>query len=338
MEQKKLKDEISRGELGKLYLLYGEERFLVQYYATEIAKGHHKDTFEGAVPAHEIMIAADTIPFSPGKRLIYVKDSNLFTAPRKADAEEIANYLEKIPDDTTIVFIESEVDKRGRLFKKIVKMNADVYCETPAPPAMTKWIIRTMKEKGKIISDGNANTLQRTCGTNMANLFTEMDKLAHYLGNKTDVSSADIKDICTPTLEARIFDLVKAMGAGNASSALNHYRNMLFLKESPFVILSMIIRQLRIILLCKVASEKNLPRPQIAKDLNIRDFVISEALTQGKRFTKDELITALKNCQDTDTKIKTGLLSPEIGVEVLLAGLSVLNVQKIFTRMIVLYL
>jgi len=318
MEQKKLKDDLAAGKLGKLYLLFGEERFLVQHYAAEIEKGHLKDVFEGAIPVKEIIMAASTLPFLSEKRLIYAKDSKLFTSERKTEAEEIAEYLPNIPDDTTIVFIESEVDRRVRLFKKVQELGLAVNCEPPTPQILTKWITRTMKEKGKTISD--ANFLIRNCGTNMANLFQEMDKLVYYCGDKENASNEDIKAICTPTLEARIFDLVKAMGTGRASDALNHYRNMLFLKESPFVILSMIIRQLRIILLCK--CKKNMPRPQIAKELNIRDFVVSEAWEQGKRFNQEQLISALKNCQSTDIKIKTGLLSPEIGVEILLAELS----------------
>ncbi|MCL2217645.1 MAG: DNA polymerase III subunit delta [Defluviitaleaceae bacterium] len=322
MEQKKLNDDLAKGELGKLYLLFGEERFLVNHYATAISQGLHKDVFEGVADPREIMMAADTVPFLPGKRLIYVKDSKLFTSERKTDAEELVEYLPKIPDDTVLVFVESEVDRRLRIFKKVSEIGLAVNCEPPTPQVLTKWIVRTMKEKGKTISESNANVLQRTCGTNMANLFQEIDKLAHFCGEKKDVSPEDITAICTPTLEARIFDLTKAMGAGRASDALKSYRNMLALKESPFVVLVMIIRQLRIILLCKCAEEKGLPKAQIAKELNIRDFVISEARAQGRRFSKEQLLAALKNCQDTDIKIKTGLLAPEIGVEMLLAGLS----------------
>jgi len=331
MEQKKLKDDLSNGILGKLILLFGEERFLVSHYAQSIentakssqATPLYKDVFEGTIPKKEIIMAAETVPFLSEKRLIYVKDSKLFTSERKTEAEELAGYLPKIPDDTTIVFVEHDVDRRLRLYKKMVEHGLAVNCEPPTTSVLIKWIVRTMKEKGKPVTESVANDLQRICGTNMTTLFQEMDKLAHYCLDKKNVTVQDIKAICTPTLEARIFDLTKAMGAGRASDALTHYRNMLFLKESPFVILAMIIRQLRIILLCKCAEEKNIPRRQIEKDLNIRDFVIREALSHGLRFTKAQLLSALNNCQDTDLKIKTGRLAPEIGVEVLLAGLSI---------------
>ena len=333
MEQKKLWDELAHGELGKLYLLYGEERFLVARYAAAIEKTAgdsqehplYKDVFESASTAQDIISAAETVPFLPGKRLIVVKDSKLFAAGRKAESETMAEYLPKIPNETIIVFIESEIDRRLRLFKRASELGRVLDCEIQTPQALVKWLTRMASEKGKNIAPSTANLLLSTCGNDMTNLFQETDKLINYCGGSKEITPADIKAICTPTLEARIFGLTKAMGAGRASEAISLYNTMLIMKESPISILSMIIRQLRIILLCKCANEKNIPRPKIAGELNIRDFVVSEALAQGKRFTKEHLILSLKDCQDTDIKIKTGLISQEIGVEMLLLRVSGTN-------------
>jgi len=102
------------------------------------------------------------------------------------------------------------------------------------------------------------------------------------------------------------------------SDALARYRDMLIIKESPIVILTMIIRQFRIILLSKCAKEKGMTIMQIAKEFNLRDFMVSEALGHGERFTVEELISALSECQKTDINIKTGVISPEFGVEMLI--------------------
>jgi DNA polymerase-3 subunit delta len=153
----------------------------------------------------------------------------------------------------------------------------------------------------------------------MANLANETEKLIHYC-ETSEITPQHISEICTPTIESRIFDLTKAVGAGRTSDALKIYRDMLFLKESPHMILTMLIRQLRIILLCKCHAEKN--TPSIARILNLRDFMVTEALSHGKRFTAESLIAALESCQDTDLRIKTGQLPPETGVEMLLIQFS----------------
>ncbi|MCL2387746.1 MAG: DNA polymerase III subunit delta [Defluviitaleaceae bacterium] len=324
MEQKKLKTELANGELRNLYLLFGEERFLIAHYANEIEKHCQSDkvVFEGAVPIGEIIMAAETVPFSgfseSTKRLIVVRDSKLFASGRKVDSEEMADYLAKIPAETVIIFAESEVDRRTKLFKKAATLGGAIDCSPLPPQDLSKWITRLVKEKGKTIPPATVNTLLRTCGNNMSNLSNETNKLIHYCGKNKEITEQDITEICTPTLESRIFDLTKAVGAGRPSDALKIYRDMLILKESPIMILTMIIRQLRIILLCKCHSEKGTSKAHIAKELNIRDFVISEALSHGRRFTTSKLIAALRNCQDTDVRIKTGLITPETGVEMLI--------------------
>ena len=67
MEQKKLKTELANGEIRNLYLIFGEERFLVSHYtaAIENAIGNNisKNIFDGAIPVAEIIMTAETLPF-----------------------------------------------------------------------------------------------------------------------------------------------------------------------------------------------------------------------------------------------------------------------------------
>jgi len=87
------------------------------------------------------------------------------------------------------------------------------------------------------------------------------------------------------------------------------------------MVLSMMARQFRLILQCKACAEKNVR--DIAGTLGLRDFIVRECLRQGQNFTRDRLITALSDCQDTDIRIKTGLLEGELGVELLIVRYSI---------------
>ncbi|MCL2357039.1 MAG: DNA polymerase III subunit delta [Defluviitaleaceae bacterium] len=316
-----IKSELARGEIRNLYVLYGAERFLILHYAAEIeAACRAEKTVFGGGNAAEIIMAAESVGFSAEKRLIFVRDSGFFAAGRKDESEKMAEYFAKIPPDTTLVFTESEIDKRTKAFKAAAKWGATVECAPLNPADLAKWLGVIVKKKGKSFASGAAQYFLRTCGSDMANLANEAEKLIHFCGERSEISAQDIDEICTPTLEARIFDLTKAMGAGRTADALRLYNDMLFLKESPYMILTMMIRQLRIILLCKV--QKETPRAQLAKELKIMEFVIPEALSHGKRFSEEQLIAALEKCLDTDVRMKTGLIAPEIGVEMLLLSIA----------------
>jgi len=324
MEQKKLMSELKRGVVHKAYLLYGDERFLVAHCAQAIEKAIFgdqtgtKDVFDSTTPAHIITMAADNLPFFASHRLIYVRDSKLFASGRKDDAETMANYLPNIPDHTVVVFVESEVDKRSKLYKQMDKTGITVDCQPPTPNELATWATRLAQKNGVTMTTPIASHFVRTVGVDMTALSQEMHKLAAYCGSGNEITVADINTICTQTFESRIFDLTKAMFAGRVSDALAMYQNMLRMKESPIMVLTMIIRQFRIILLATSAKKKGLTIIQTATAFNLRDFMVSEALEQGRKFTEDQLVGALKFCLKTDVDVKTGVIAPELGVELLI--------------------
>lgn len=319
MNPKEFNDSIKRGEFKRVYLLYGEERYLVNYYADALAAAlGEPDNFDNSANAASIIMAADNLPFLTEMRLVRVRDSRLFASGRKAESEAMTAYLPQVPDSTVLLFTESDVDRRGRLYKKVAELGGAMECETPTPQALTTWLARVFKEKGKNIDPAAANLLIRYAAHNMTTLMQEMGKLTSYVGQRQTVTTGDIEAICSPTLQTRVFDMISAMANGRTASALDMYHNMLRMKEQPLMILAMIIRQFRILLMVKAASNKNMPKAQMAKTLGLRSFVVDEAQSQSRRFSIEKLFKALCDCQDIDTKVKTGLINAEIGVELLI--------------------
>jgi len=319
MNPKDFNTSIKQGDFKRTYLFYGEERYLVRHYTDSLTAAiGEADNFEGPSSVESIIMAAEALPLFTEKRLVCVRDSKLFVSGRKADSEAMTAYLPKVPDSTVLVFMESEVDRRGRLFKKAVEMGGVVECETPSPQALNTWLGRMFNEKGKAIDQAAASLLLRYSAHNMTTIVQEAEKLTAYVGERPRISSQDIEAICSPTLQTRVFDLIAAMGNGRTAEALHMYRNMLLMKEQPLMILAMIIRQIRIILMVKAASEKPIKKAQIPKALGFRSFIVDEALNQGRRFSIEGLLKALGDCQETDINIKTGFISAETGVELLI--------------------
>ncbi len=115
-----LNQDIRTGNFKRVYLLYGDERFLVNRYKNRLkeavlngdAMNFHSFAGKG-LNLKEIIGLADTMPFFAEKRLILIEDSGLF----KEKADELADYLPSLPESTCMVFAESEVDKRSRMYK-----------------------------------------------------------------------------------------------------------------------------------------------------------------------------------------------------------------------------
>lgn len=161
----------------------------------------------------------------------------------------------------------------------------------------------------------------RNCGGDAELLKGESDKLLAYLEGKSEVSIEDVDAVCARSSETKVFDLVDAMIAGKTERALEIYRNLLSLNESPYMVLSLITRQFRIILKCKSLAESGYSGNDIAKRIGTAPFVANGALRQSRSFSYDTLKYALNRCIETDYMIKTGKTEPVSGVEMIIAAL-----------------
>ena len=159
----------------------------------------------------------------------------------------------------------------------------------------------------------------------MENIDSELRKLAAYKGEEKEVVPADIRAVCTASLEAKVFDLVRAVAEKKPEKALMLYRNLLSVKESPYMVLSLITRQFRLILQTLLFSLNGLHNDAIADKLEIRDFAVREYQRQSKRFPAAGWKQALRDCLETDLAIKTGKMAEETAVELLLMKYSTLE-------------
>ncbi len=323
---KELKNHIKLRQFKPIYLLFGEESFLIKKYSNELekiiepeAQIMNFDRFRDKESSVEsICDAASTLPFMSEKRLVFVESSGLFAPGRKDDSERICDFLDELPDSTHMVFVETNVDKRSRLYKKVGKLGHCAEFKTQSEKDLAVWVEQIFKKQGKVISKPDATLLIRTVSPDMDTIFKECEKITAYLGQRDRVRSEDIEQICIKSLEAQIFQMLDAFGHKNAGTALDIYSRLIRLKESPIMIISMIARQLRLIIQSKLLLNKGLDSASIAQRLAQRPFVISECIRQGKNFSPETLQRALKSCLETDVNIKTGKISDVLAVELLI--------------------
>ena len=117
---KSLNEDIKSGQFKSVYLLYGEETYLKKQYKDRMTKAVVSDGdtmnyayYEGkGINPAEIIDLAETMPFFAKRRLVVVENSGFF----KNATPEMADYIKAMPDTVCILFIENEVDKRGKMY------------------------------------------------------------------------------------------------------------------------------------------------------------------------------------------------------------------------------
>lgn len=321
---KQLDKDIESKSYKKVYLILGEEDYLIKKY-TDLLKVNivdeanvmmNMDTFEGSdCSVDKIIASGDTAPFFSEYRLVVVSNSGLFKEGRKADTTELAEAVKNIPEGCVYLFTNEKVDKRNALYKTVKKVG---YCCEINYQDINELINWLKKESNNKLDNGLASYFVKNIGNSMKHLSVELDKLLAYAGDRK-VTTSDIDVACTKSAEVNIFNMVAAIGNKNTEKALEIYNNMIFDGEEPIGILAMIARQFRIMLQCKyLQSKKNYNSKQIAAELKQREFVVTNCLSQSKNFKLTTIMEAIKDCADCDSNIKTGLITPKLGVELII--------------------
>ena len=323
---KMLAEDIKNGSFKSSYLLYGEEAYLRTQYKNRLknALADPSDTmnfsrFEGkGINPAEIISLAETLPFFAERRLILIEDSGFF----KNKCDELADYLPNMPDTTCLLFVESEVDKRNRLYKAVQKYGRVTEFQLQDERTLMKWILGTLKKENKKITESTLQLFLERTGSDMENIHMELEKLLSYTIGREVITSEDVEEICTMQTTGQIFEMIRAIAEKKQRLALDLYYDLLALKEPPMRILFLIARQFNQLLLVKSLTAKGMDRASVASKAQIAPFIAGRLMTQARSFTMQQLRNAVQDCVDAEEAVKTGRMTDVLSVEILIVKYS----------------
>ena len=316
-----LNQDIRDRNFKRVYLLFAEEGFLKKSYKNRLKEAIlGEDTmnyhyFEGkGLNISEIIGLAETMPFFAEHRLILTEDSGLF----KSGGEELAEYPPQMPDTSCLVFSESEVDKRSRLFKTVKKIGYAAELGRQESGQLARWAGGILAKEGKKISGPTMELFLSKTGDDMENIRSELDKLISYTLGRDVITDQDVEDICTTQVTNKIFDMITAIAAGNTKKAMDLYEDLLILREPSMRILFLIARQFNQLLMVRDMMGKNTSRAEIASRLKVPPFVAGKMTGQARAFSRKQILEYVKLCVDAEEAVKQGRLSDRLAVELLI--------------------
>lgn len=258
------------------------------------------------------------MPFFSERRVIVVENSSMF----KKASDQLADYIRQISPTAYFIFVETEVDKRGRLYKAVKDTGRVVEFARQNEATLQKWILVQLKKEGKQITQADMQYFLQRVGSDMENISRELEKLFCYTLGKDVVTQADIEAVCTRQIGNQIFDMVEAIAQRRQKRALELYYDLLALKEPPMRILFLIGRQFNLLMQVKELKKKGLDDKKIGEKTGLHGFIVRKYVSQASRFTMPELREALQACVEADESVKTGKMSDTLSVELLIVAYS----------------
>lgn len=245
-----------------------------------------------------------------------------------ADRDALLAYLAELPETTDLALVEAEnVPRNERTFKEVARLaeagRAEIVpCEAPEERDLPEWVLRRARQKGGVIEREAAFDLATSIGRNLRLLDSELDKLITYRSGAGPIRREDVRLLTPYTQEANIFDMVDAIGQQNGPKAVRLLRELVRDGAAPLYLLSMIVRQFRI--LVQVADQMSLGRgkDEIAKAIGLHPFPTQKAMEQCRHWRMHDLEQAYDQLLGADLAIKTGKLPDDLALDLLVIELS----------------
>ena len=316
-----LNQDIKEKSFKKIYLLYGDEPFLVGSYKKKLREAitggdtMNFNYFEGKNPdVKEIISLADTMPFFADRRLILVDGSGFF----KSASDALVQYLPSMPDTTILLFVETEVDKRNRLYKKVKDMGYATELNRQDSAQLARWAGGILAREQKKITSRTMDLFLSMTGDDMENIRMELEKVISYTLGRDVITDEDVMAVCTVQVTNRIFDMVAAIVNRQTRKAMDLYEDLLTLKEPPMRILFLIARQFNQLLQVKELMAKGMDKGSIASKLKMQPFVVGKVMPQARQFSREQILSYVDSCVETEEAVKSGRLQDRLAVELLI--------------------
>lgn len=323
-----LEKDLNTADLKPLYLLYGDEKYLVDSLFKKIKK-KFGELVQGInfvvideTNSSDLLFNLEVPAFGYEKKLVLVKNSGLFKKDgRKKEPtplqKEISQYITQnwatIAEMVVLVFMEENVDKNA-IYEAIQKNG--VICEiAELKPAQLTQKLKQICELYHVNCDNaTLNYLIETSGTSLQVLMNEIRKLIEYAGEGGKITRDAVENLAIKQMESVIFELTDHLGNKKICQALDVLDQLIYQKEPLQKILVTLYNHFKKLYLCGIAQNSN---HDIVTALNLKPnqtFLVSKYKKQVSYFSLPILRKILREFVEIDDKSKNGLVDIDVAL------------------------
>lgn len=233
-----------------LYFLFGSENYLIDRWAKKIRQrvlgedgGFNFQKLDGRrLSAAELFDATEAMPLMAEKKCVLIDELELAKLPAD-DQNGIGDVLADLnPACVLIIAAKSPgFDQKSAAAKKLLKLSAEngaaVELGSRGAAGLITFVTACAKKYGCEISREAARHLLDCCDNEMAALANEAAKACAFAGEGSEILKSHIDAVAIKKTEAKVFDLSKAVLAGNSQRALEILAGLFYLREQPVAIL-----------------------------------------------------------------------------------------------------
>lgn len=330
--------DIKEKDMPSVLFLYGEEGYLINWAVESLLKRYVNPALvsldyvkfqdEGESLA-EILDACNTFSMMSERRIVWASE---FPALRSSNAKgftasdlELAEaYLKEPNQGTLLVF--STINPEGKSeMVKLLKSRAECYEFSQLDySSLSGFISKRFTAAGvpadrelvKLIID-QSGYFNKETEYRIFNLVNDIEKMIAY-SYGGQITEDAVSQVLNGDMDTFIFNLLDAVSGGQKDRAFGLLYNILSSGRDVFGIVSMLVNQFELMLEVAEFKEEGKNLPQIAEIMKGSEFRIKKAMGYTEKFTVNKLKSVLSQLYEVDRNIKSGLLEPELALEILI--------------------
>ncbi len=297
----------------KIVLITGESILLINEKINEIVKDNKNITsFDmNANTIEDVLLEAGYFSMFEEEKFIIVRNANFFGSGKlnEKEADSLLKYFENPNSLSNIIFICSEkIDSR----KKITKALKEKY-EMITIPTLKYYEIENRVEKyfGKEGYKIDKDTVKYIVANSLNNydlVMNEVEKIILYYNHPSYIKKSDVENIVSKSMNTNNFLFVDAIIDGDLEKSLALLKDLKTMKVEPTILISLIARDIRIMLNIKKLLEENKREYEILNELKLMDWQLEKYLKKAFPYKIKELEEWLVKLTELDLKIKSGKL------------------------------
>ncbi len=335
MDRKDFEKCLAQDKVPSVLLFEGDEEHLKQtaleaLYRKFLPEGLEEmnRTLLDAPETDQIISAAETLPFMADRRIIVVRNHPALTGRAEAD-DRLAEYLPSVPSSALVVFYcTQKPDGRKKLYTTVKKLNGVVVFAPLRDRELTGFITAAFKDQGKECDERTADLLVFTCGSDTGLLLTEIAKIAAHAGDSPSIHPDSVRAVATPSAECTVFQMVDAVVSGQSTLAFRLLRNQLLAGTERVYMLSMLLRQFRLLQHVKIMQYEKKSAAEIRTALGVPPFAVDQYIRQASQWSNGQVKNAVNICFDAEYGIKSGRFSQEGALEAVMLRLLTLRLPQ----------
>lgn len=310
MKAPELFREIDRGNLLPLYYFWGPEKWLIDDALKKIedralssaTRDFNREVLDAEeAGAETILLSLQGFPVRSPWRLVIIRKADEIW---KKIPSPFIDYFQDPNPQTCAVFIGNRADFRVKFFQSLERKGAVVPFYPPFERDLVRWVHLQAKDLAHKITDEAAALLAERVGPNLREILVELQKLSLSLAKGREITEEDVFSLTADCRVESPFEFPLAVSYSKRGEALRLLHKNLQQGESPILLFSLLVRQLRLIQRAREMRGRGLTKKEVEGKLRIPPRNAEEFWVQVGTFSSPFQQGLWPGTWKTDQKMK----------------------------------